>query len=108
MNTTQMLTRLFPKTKNISEVVEILEKYKNYWENKKMIKKSIEFNLIPDENKEYNVKMFHNETQVREENIDSQTMKHYLSGKFSDKELNQARLMIKMFKSKKIKLHLKE
>ena len=28
----------------------------------KMIKKSIEFNLIPDENKEYNVKMFHNET----------------------------------------------
>ena len=29
MNTTQMLTRLFPKTKNISEVVEILEKYKN-------------------------------------------------------------------------------
>ena len=28
--------------------------------------------------------------------------------KFSDKELNQARLMIKMFKSKKIKLHLKE
>ena len=52
--------------------------------------------------------MFHNETQVREENIDSQTMKHYLSGKFSDKELDQARLMIKMFKSKKIKLHLKE
>ena len=77
-------------------------------ENWKMIKKSIEFNLIPDENKEYNVKMFHNETQVREENIDSPTMKHYLSGKFSDKELNQARLMIKMFKSKKIKLHLKE
>lgn len=74
----------------------------------KMIKKSIEFNLIPDENKEYNVKMFHNETQVREENIDSPTMKHYLSGKFSDKELDQARLMIKMFKSKKIKLHLKE
>ena len=30
MNTTQMLTRLFPKTKNISEVVEILEKYKNF------------------------------------------------------------------------------
>ena len=52
--------------------------------------------------------MFHNETQVREENIDSQTMKHYLSNKFSDKELSQARLMIKMFKSKKIKLHLKE
>ena len=74
----------------------------------KMIKKSIEFNLIPDENKEYNVKMFHNETQIREENIDSPTMKHYLSGKFSDKELNQARLMIKMFKSKKIKLHLKK
>ena len=44
-----------------------------------MIKKSIEFNLIPDENKEYNVKMFHNETQVREENIDSPTMKHYLN-----------------------------
>lgn len=30
MNTTQMLTRLFPKTKNITEVTEILEKYKNF------------------------------------------------------------------------------
>ena len=72
------------------------------------MKKSIEFNLIPDENKLYDAKMFHNETQVREENIDSPTMKYYLSGKFSNKELNQARLAIKMFKSKKIKLHLKE
>ena len=73
-----------------------------------MIKKSIEFNLILDENKEYNVKMFHNETQVREENIDSQTMKHYLSGKFSEKELTNIRTAVKLFKTKKIKLHLKE
>lgn len=30
MNTIQMLTKLFPKTKNISEVAEMLEKYKNF------------------------------------------------------------------------------
>lgn len=30
MNTTQMLQILFPKTKNISEVAELLEKYKNF------------------------------------------------------------------------------
>ena len=30
MNTIQMLTKLFPKTKNISEVAEIIEKYKNF------------------------------------------------------------------------------
>jgi len=28
MNTISMLTKLFPKTKNISEVAEMLEKYK--------------------------------------------------------------------------------
>ena len=30
MNTIAMLTKLFPKTKNISEVAEILEKYSNF------------------------------------------------------------------------------
>ena len=30
MNTIPMLTKLFPKTKNISEVAEILEKYSNF------------------------------------------------------------------------------
>ena len=30
MNTIQMLTKLFPKTKNIPEVAEILEKHKNF------------------------------------------------------------------------------
>ena len=30
MNTIQMLTKLFPKTKNISEVAEIIEKYSNF------------------------------------------------------------------------------
>ncbi len=30
MNTAKMLTKLFPKTKNISEVAEILEKYSNF------------------------------------------------------------------------------
>lgn len=30
MNTIQMLTKLFPKTKNIPEVTKILEKYKNF------------------------------------------------------------------------------
>ena len=33
MNTIQMLTKLFPKTKNISEVAEMLEKYKNFGVN---------------------------------------------------------------------------
>ena len=40
MNTIPMLTKLFPKTKNISEVAEILEKYSNFGDEYAKTKRS--------------------------------------------------------------------
>ncbi len=86
------------KSEEVEVLIFILEKYRNNGIGKKALEESF---MYIDKNKKIVAK-------ILEENIDSPTMKHYLSGKFSDKELDQARLMIKMFKSKKIKLHLKE
>ena len=73
-----------------------------------MIKKSIEFNLIPDENKEYNAKMFKDDSFFKEEKVDAETMKYYMLQKISEKELKNLRTAVKLFKTKKINLHLKE
>ena len=72
------------------------------------MKKSIEFNLVPDENKLYNAKMFKDNSLFKEEKVDAETMKYYMLQKMSEKELKNIRTAVKLFKTKKIKLHLKE
>ena len=72
------------------------------------MKKSIEFNLVPDENKLYNAKMFKDDSLLKEEKVDSETMKYYMLQKISEKELTNLRTAVKLFKTKKIKLHIKE
>ena len=77
-----------------------------FWIN--FMKKSIEFNLVPDENKLYNAKMFKDNSLFKEEKVDAETMKYYMLQKMSEKELTNLRTAVKLFKTKKIKLHLKE
>ena len=72
------------------------------------MKKSIEFSLVPDENKLYNAKMFKDNSLFKEEKVDAETMKYYMLQKMSEKELTNLRTAVKLFKTKKIKLHLKE
>ena len=72
------------------------------------MKKSIEFNLVPDENKLYNAKMFKDDSLFKEEKVDAETMKYYMLQKMSEKELTNLRTAVKLFKTKKIKLYLKE
>ena len=72
------------------------------------MKKSIEFNLVPDENKLYNAKMFKDDSLFKEEKGDAETMKYYMLQKMSEKELTKLRTAVKLFKTKKIKLNLKE
>ena len=72
------------------------------------MKKSIEFNLVPDENKLYNAKMFKDNSLFKEEKVDAETMKYYMLQKMSEKELANLRTAVKLFKTKKIKLYLKE
>ena len=71
------------------------------------MKKSIEFSLVPDENKLYNAKMFKDNSLFKEEKVDAETMKYYMLQKMSEKELINLRTAVKLFKTKKIKLHLK-
>ena len=52
------------------------------------MKKSIEFNLVPDENKLYNAKMFKDDSFFKEEKVDAETMKYYMLQKISEKKLN--------------------
>ena len=68
------------------------------------MKKSIEFSLVPDENKLYNAKMFKDNSLFKEEKVDAETMKYYMLQKMSEKELINLRTAVKLFKTKKIKL----
>ena len=72
------------------------------------MKKSIEFSLVPDENKLYNAKMFKDDSLFKEEKVDAETMKYKKKKKISEKELTNIRTAVKLFKTKKIKLYLKE
>ena len=72
------------------------------------MKKSIEFILVPDENKLYNAKMFKDDSFFKEEKVDAETMKYYMLQKMYEKELTNLRTAVKKKKKKKIKLYLKE
>ena len=68
------------------------------------MKKSIEFSLVPDENKLYNAKMFKDDSFFKEEKVDAETMKYYMLQKISEKELTNLRTAVKLLKTKKSKL----
>lgn len=70
--------------------------------------KSIKISLVPNDKKEFDADMFHNDTLVKQTSLTSQELKDYMSSKVEPDDLANARLAIKLFKSKNIKIHLKE
>lgn len=72
------------------------------------MKKSIEFNLTPNEEKLYEVEMFYDNKLVKKENVTAEEMKNYMSSKIENDELSKLRKITSIMKVKKIKLNLKE
>ena len=70
--------------------------------------KSIQISLVQNDKKEFDANMFHDDTLVKKASLTSKELKDYMSSKVEPDDLAQARLAIKLFKSKNIKIHLKE
>lgn len=70
--------------------------------------KSISISLTKDENNLYHADMSIDNTIVKQADITQQELANYMQEKLEPEVLTTSRLAIKLFKSKKIKLHLKE
>lgn len=70
--------------------------------------KSVSISLVKDENNLYRADMSIDDTIVKQADLTQQELANYMKEKLDDKALTTSRLAIKLFKSKQIKLHLKE
>jgi len=71
------------------------------------MKKSVSLSLIPNDNKEFNADMFHDDKLVKQASLTQSELKAFMESKVPEDEIKNLKLAIKLFKSKKIKLHLK-
>lgn len=70
--------------------------------------KSVSISLVKDENSMYHADMLIDDAIVKQADLTQQELANYMQEKLDDEALNISRLAIKLFKSKQIKLHLKE
>ena len=70
--------------------------------------KSVSISLVKDENNMYHADMSIDNTIVKQADLTQQELANYMQEKLDNEALNVSRLAIKLFKSKQIKLHLKE
>ena len=70
--------------------------------------KSVSISLVKDENNMYHADMLIDDAIVKQADLTQQELANYMKEKLDNKTLNISRLAIKLFKSRKIKLHLKE
>lgn len=70
--------------------------------------KSIHISLVKDENNLYHADMLIDDTIVKQADITQKELSEYMQEKLEPEVLSMSRLGIKLFKSKQIKLHLKE
>lgn len=70
--------------------------------------KSVSISLVKDENNMYHADMSIDDTIVKQADLTQQELANYMKEKLDIKVLDTSRLAIKLFKSKQIKLHLKE
>ena len=72
------------------------------------MKKSVVFNLKPDENNQFKADMYHDKNIVKQANLSKDELKEYMNSKFDNQSLNHIRKAIGLFKPKEIKIILKE
>lgn len=72
------------------------------------MKKSVVFNLKPDENNQFKADMYHDKNIVKQANLSKDELKEYMDSKFDNQSLNHIRKAIGLFKPKEIKIILKE
>ena len=70
--------------------------------------KSVSISLIKDENSMYHADMLIDDAIVKQADLTQQELANYMQEKLEPEVLITSRLAIKLFKSRKIKLHLKE
>ena len=70
--------------------------------------KSVSISLAKDENNLYHADMLIDDTIVKQADLTKQELANYMQEKLEPEVLTTSRLAIKLFKSKQIKLHLKE
>ena len=70
--------------------------------------KSVSISLVKDENSMYHADMLIDDTIVKQADLTQQELANYMQEKLEPEVLNASRLAIKLFKCKKIKLHIKE
>lgn len=72
------------------------------------MKKSVVFNLKPDENNQFKADMYHDSNLVKQADLSKDELKEYMDSKFDNQSLNHIRKAIGLFKPKEIKIILKE
>ena len=72
------------------------------------MKKSVVFNLKPDENNQFKADMYHDSNLVKQAYLSKDELKEYMDSKFDNQSLNHIRKAIGLFKPKEIKIILKE
>ena len=70
--------------------------------------KSVSISLVKDENSMYHADMSIDNTIVKQADLTQQELSNYMQEKLEPEVLTTSRLAIKLFKSRKIKLHIKE
>ena len=70
--------------------------------------KSVSISLVKDENNMYHADMSIDDIIVKQVDLTQQELANYMQEKLESEVLTTSRLAIKLFKSKQIKLHLKE
>lgn len=70
--------------------------------------KSVSISLVQDENKQYHADMLIDNSIVKQADLTQQELKDYMQEKLEPEVLSMSRIGIKLFKSKQIKLHLKD
>lgn len=70
--------------------------------------KSVSISLVKDDNNFYHADMSIDDTIVKQAELTQKELANYMQEKLEPDVLTISRLAIKLFKSRKIKLHLKE
>lgn len=70
--------------------------------------KSVSISLVKDNSSMYNADMLIDDEIVKQADLTQQELSNYMQEKLEPEVLITSRLAIKLFKSRKIKLHLKE